>query len=290
MRAPFGFSIFRPEYGESMIISQETVTSRSNPALMRAASLKDKKYRRKNGAFLCDGIKLFYELCDAGCDVSLIWVNEDMRGRILPLVEAKERECGREFDVRIASDAAFSKLTEENGSEGIVCEAPFIARHSAGEVSLRADERAVMLTSLRDPGNLGTVARSAHAFNVTRLILTSDCADIYSAKTLRAAMGAIFKLDITVVPDGAEAVRRIRECGRRVYAAELRPGAVSLLDADVDARDVFIIGNEGTGIPENVSREANGSVFIPINAHSESLNAAAAAAVLMWHQSLKAMP
>ena len=161
-----------------MIISSETVTSRSNPALVRAASLKDKKYRRKNGAFLCDGIKLFYELCDAGCEISLVWVNEDMSGRILPLIEAKERECGRSFNVRLASDSAFSKLTEENGSEGIVCEAPFISRHNAGDAALRDGERAVMLTSLRDPGNLGTVARSAHAFNITRLILTSDCADI----------------------------------------------------------------------------------------------------------------
>ena len=270
-----------------MIISGETVTSRSNPALMRCASLKDKKFRRKHGAFLCDGIKLFYELCDAGCEISLIWVNEDMRERILPLIEAKERECGREFDVRLASDSAFSKLTDENGSEGIVCEAPFISRHISGEVSLTDGERAVMLTSLRDPGNLGTVARSAHAFNITRLILTSDCADIYSPKTLRAAMGAVFKLDITVVPDGAEAVRRIRKSGRRVYAAELRAGAVSLLESDVKSSDVFIIGNEGTGIPENVSHEADGSVFIPINARSESLNAAAAAAVLMWHQSLR---
>ena len=270
-----------------MIISSETVTSRSNPALVRAASLKDKKYRRKNGAFLCDGIKLFYELCDAGCEISLVWVNEDMSGRILPLIEAKERECGRSFNVRLASDSAFSKLTEENGSEGIVCEAPFISRHNAGDAALRDGERAVMLTSLRDPGNLGTVARSAHAFNITRLILTSDCADIYSAKTLRAAMGAIFKLNITVVADGAEAVRRIRKSGRRVYAAELRAGAVSLLDTDVNGKDVFIIGNEGTGIPEDVSREANGSVYIPINARSESLNAAAAATVLMWHQSLR---
>ncbi|MBE6641457.1 MAG: RNA methyltransferase [Ruminococcaceae bacterium] len=269
-----------------MIFGNETVTGKSNPALMRAASLKDKKYRRRYQAFLCDGIKLFYELCDAGCDIDLIWVNEEAKDRILPLIEAKEKACGREFSVRIAAPAAFSKLTDENGSEGIVCEAPFLCRHISGEARLEGGERAVMLASLRDPGNLGTVARSAHAFNITRLIITADCADIYSQKTLRAAMGAVFKLDITTVSDGAEAVKELKKCGRRVFAAELRPGAVDLLKAGVGKSDVFIIGNEGTGIPEEISREADGSVYIPINARSESLNAAAAAAVLMWHQSI----
>lgn len=287
MRAPFGFSIFRQISGAVMIFESETVTGKSNPALMRAASLKDKKYRRRYKAFLCDGIKLFYELCDGGCDIDRIWVNEDARERILPLIEAKEKSLGREFSVRTAADHCFSKLTDENASEGIVCEAPFLSRHISGECILAEGERALMLASVRDPGNLGTVARSALAFGITRLVVTSDCADIYSQKTLRAAMGAIFKLNITSVSDGVAAVSRIRETGRRVYAAELRPGAVDLLKADVCRSDVFIVGNEGTGIPEEISREADKSVFIPISEDSESLNAAAAAAVLMWHQSTR---
>lgn len=269
-----------------MVFGSETVTGKSNAALMRAASLKDKKYRRKYGAFLADGIKLFYELCDAGCIIDTVWVNEEAKERILPLIEAREKSLGREFSVRIAAASAFSKLTDENGSEGIVCEAPFLSRHGTGKAVLSNGERAVMLASLRDPGNLGTVARSALAFGITRLIMTSDCTDIYSQKTLRAAMGAIFKLDITVVSDGVAAVKEIQASGRRVLAAELRPAAVSLLDIGATRGDVFIIGNEGYGIPEEISREADKSVFIPINKNSESLNAAAAAAVLMWHQSL----
>lgn len=269
-----------------MVFGSETVTGKSNAALMRAASLKDKKYRRKYGAFLADGIKLFYELCDAGCSIDTVWVNEEAKDRILPLIEAREKSLGRELSVRVAAPSAFAKLTDENGSEGIVCEAPFLSRHKVGNAALVCGERAVMLASLRDPGNLGTVARSALAFGITRLIMTSDCTDIYSQKTLRAAMGAIFKLDITVVSDGAAAVKELQASGRRVLAAELRPAAVSLLDICATRGDVFIIGNEGYGIPEDISSEADNSVFIPISKDSESLNAAAAAAVLMWHQSL----
>lgn len=262
----------------------ENVTGKNNPELIRAASLKDKKYRRKYGAFLADGIKLFSELCESDCEIRNVWINENAKDRILPVVYKAMEKIG-DISVRIVAPASFSKLTDEMASEGIVCEAGFSSRHTHAEYySPRDEERVLMLSSLRDPGNLGTVARSALAFNITRIILSSDCVDIYSQKTLRAAMGAIFKLDITVVDDMEKTALEIIALGRRVFAAELREGAEGLLDAGVRKSDVFVIGNEGHGIPESLSAVCSRSVFIPINAQSESLNAAAAATVLLWHQ------
>jgi len=263
----------------------ENVTGKNNPELIRAASLKDKKYRRKYGAFLADGTKLFSELCESGIEICNVWINENTKDRILPIIEDDLKKRG-DIPVRIAAPSAFSKLTDEAASEGIVCEVRFSPRHTHAEYySPKEDERVLMLSSLRDPGNLGTVARSALAFNITRLILSADCVDIYSPKTLRAAMGAIFKLDITAVDDMEKTALEIKRCGRRVFAAELREGAVCLTDAGVKKSDVFIIGNEGHGIPEGLSAVCSNSVFIPINEQSESLNAAAAATVLLWHQS-----
>lgn len=264
----------------------ENITGKNNPELIRAASLKDKKYRRKYGAFLADGIKLFSELCESEAEICNVWINENAKDRILPKIEELLKKRGN-ISVRIAAPSAFLKLTDEEASEGIVCEARFLPRHTHAEYcSLKEGERALMLSSLRDPGNLGTVARSALAFNISRLILSSDCVDIYSQKTLRAAMGAIFKLDITVVDDMEKTAFECERLGRRVFAAELRDNSVSLLDAGVKGDDVFIIGNEGHGIPESLSAVCSDSVFIPISSQSESLNAAAAATVLLWHQSI----
>jgi len=295
MRAPFGFCLFKQKnptllrrYGAIMKIRKDTVTGKSNPLITEAASLREKKYRKKYGAFVCDGIKLFGELCLAVADIRVAFVNTESADRILPIIEKCEQDLGREIEVQLVSPSAFCKLTDEKAPEGIVTQVANFHMHSSvcDIASIGSGERCLVLASLRDPGNLGTVARSALAFGVDRLILTSDCADIYSPKTLRAAMGALFKLRVDVTANGAETVRELRKLGRKVYAAELRPGAVSVLEADIKSTDVFVIGNEGSGIPEEISSEADISVYIPIDPRSESLNAAAAAAVLMWQQSI----
>ena len=140
----------------------------------------------------------------------------------------------------------------------------------------------MLLCSLQDPGNLGAVIRSAAAFGADTLILSDDCADLYHPRTLRSAMGNAFRLKAYTVSDVVGTVECLREEGRRVYAAELREGAVSVEDVSFQRNDVLVIGNEGHGIPGEVSSACSGSVYIPIRDGVESLNAAVAAAVLMW--------
>ena len=145
----------------------ENVTGKNNPELIRAASLKDKKYRRKYGAFLADGIKLFMELCESDIEICNVWINENAKDRILPKIEELLKKRGN-ISVRIAAPSAFLKLTDEEACEGIVCEAKFSPRHTHAELySPEEDERVLMLASLRDPGNLGAIVRSAAAFVVS---------------------------------------------------------------------------------------------------------------------------
>jgi TrmH family RNA methyltransferase len=139
-----------------------------------------------------------------------------------------------------------------------------------------------MLYSVRDPGNLGAVIRSAVAFGIKHIILSSDCADIYNSRTVRAAMGSLFKIRITTVSDFASLVSAATASGRRVFAAELTDNAVAVDKVGLAASDIFIIGNEGHGIDRSISALATGSVFIPICPETESLNASVAASVLMW--------
>ena len=142
--------------------------------------------------------------------------------------------------------------------------------------------RTLCLCAVRDPANLGAIVRSAAAFGVKSLLLSADCADVYHPKTLRAAMGNLFRLSVYIVEDLPASLQTLKAAGRRVFAAELRPGALPLLSLPVRQEDVFIIGNEGHGLSAAVLNAADERVFIPMSGRAESLNAAVAASVLMW--------
>ncbi len=188
----------------------------------------------------------------------------------------------------ILAESAFEKISTENSPQGIICVIKYLDFFNYSDIIYKEDfllsegEKALILCSVRDPGNLGAVIRSAAAFGVDRIYLSSDCADVYNSKTVRGAMGSLFKIKITTVGDMPSLVAAMQGVGRRVFSAELRPGALSLSDVALRASDVFIIGNEGHGIPEQISSCCDSSVFIPISANTESLNASVAAAVIMW--------
>ena len=188
------------------------------------------------------------------------------------------------------SDSAFSKITTEKSPDGVICVAKYLDnlkfynKIEKNDVQNYVGEKIMLLYSLRDPGNVGTVVRSAAAFGFDRLIVSSDTADMYNSRAMRASMGAFFKTKVDVVNDFASVVNALIGCGRRVFCAELREGAKSLDDISVAKSDCFIIGNEGHGIDEEISKICSSSVYIPIAPNSESLNAAVAASVIAFVQ------
>ncbi len=141
------------------------------------------------------------------------------------------------------------------------------------------------LSSVRDPGNIGTLMRTASAFGVDTLILSSDCADIYNPKTVRASMGALFRQKTVIADDLAALLSNLKTSGRRIIAAEPDASALPIGEAKLSAEDCIVIGNEGHGVSEEVLAVCDTSVFIPISSSTESLNASVAGAVLMWEMS-----
>lgn len=275
-----------------MKILTEVITSRNNPRVKWAASLADKKYRNENKCFIAEGEKLAFEALDSGLDVKCIFISESRRSEILDKIgprldDTKLAEC----EVITVADGVLEKISTEKSPQGIICVIKYLDILKYADIIYKEeffsskDERALILCSLRDPGNLGTVIRSATAFGVDHVILSQDSADVYNPRTVRAAMGSIFRTRITVASDIDKVITSARALGRRVFAAELTDSAVSVLDIKVDKSDVFIIGNEGHGIPREISELCDGSVYIPISNKTESLNAAVAAAVFMWEQS-----
>ncbi len=274
-----------------MKIFRDIISSRNNPTVKWAASLADKKGRAEHASFIAEGEKLSLEALRRHLPVSHIFITEGKEERILGLLRdfADESEYS-DCQVFILSEGAFSKISTEKAPQGIISVIKHLDFFKNMDIIYKEDffissnERALSLYSLRDPGNLGAVIRSAVAFGVQHIILSADSADIYNPKTVRAAMGTMFGVKVSIVSDFASFIEAAKANGRAVYAAELTEDAKSVRDIKLSSDDIFIIGNEGHGIPGEISSLCTASVYIPISEGAESLNASVAAAVFMWEQ------
>ena len=273
-----------------MLSNKEVITSRQNPTVKQICALLDKKSRRESGLFRFDGIKLFGEAVACGLSIERVVLSLGASGNVRDAVE-REIERGRLETSRVllVGEEVFSKISEERSPEGIVTVARALEQKHRTHTELDGfcigrEERILVAESLRDPGNLGTVIRSCAALGIDRLVISDDCADLYNPKTIRAAMGGLFRMDVDVIPTNelAAAIGILRASGRRVFAAALREDAHALGELELLSGDCFVIGNEGHGLSASVIGACDACAIIPMTEGSESLNAAAAAAICIW--------
>ncbi len=268
----------------------QTITSRQNDTVKRIASLTEKKARRETGLFRFDGMKLFREALTRGLKIEYLVLREDASSELFFEAERAVNE-GRlsACSVLCVNDSVFAKLSEEKSPEGVITVCRLLTdRHrtvsDVSDYNAEGDKRILLAESLRDPGNLGTVIRSCAALGIERLVISDDCADLYNPRTVRAAMGGLFALPIDIIrtEELPLAISSLRANGRKIYAAALRADAKSIGDLDLCCGDAFVIGNEGHGLGEAVCNACDACVIIPMTEGSESLNAAAAAAICIW--------
>lgn len=271
------------------------ISSRHNPAVMLAASLSDKKNREKNRLFRFDGKKLFAEACACGIEIYSVFLLESKKDELTEFVfncvGSKKIELSDR--IYILSEAAFDRISEEKSPEGIITVAKYIDKirkiatidntAASCDAVLRGG-RIMAFESLRDPGNLGTVIRTAAALGVGTLLLSSDCADVYNPRTVRAAMGALFTRNIVITDDLPAMLRALGAAGRRTVAAALTDGARDADRLSLSADDCMVIGNEGHGLSAAALEACDTAAILPMERGPgiESLNASVAAAIFMW--------
>lgn len=270
---------------------EEVITSRNNPKVKWAASLSSKKGRDAEHSFIAEGEKLSYEALEAALPVTHIFICDTKKDKLIEKLQRYEGlELYKNTEVILLSEGAFEKISTEMSPQGIITVIKYLDFFREidiiykEEFFLGTDERAIILSSVRDPGNLGSVIRSAAAFGVDHVILTHDCADLYNPKTVRSAMGSLFRVKVSRILDMQSCIANLIQCGRRVFSAELSENAQSIFSVSLSSSDVVIIGNEGHGVAPELSLASTGSIYIPISKKTESLNAAVAAAVFMWEQ------
>ncbi|MBO4791093.1 MAG: RNA methyltransferase [Clostridia bacterium] len=264
------------------------ISSRTNPLVMRVCSLQERKYRDREGLFRFDGRKLLDEALACGRTPEYLILREDRAESILNELGGLAGDA----QPAVLSESAFSKISDEKAPEGIISVSGYMKDLHFSEPGVEklpeeiAGDEVIAVESVQDPGNLGTVIRSAAAFGIDTLIISSDCADVYNPRTLRAAMGAVFSRRIIKVPDLPGALSALAASGRRVIGAALAPRAVDLTGLEIGREDIFVIGNEGHGLSARAVAACGVLTRIPMltGPGVESLNAAVAASVIMYER------
>lgn len=257
-----------------------TVTSRQNPTVSEAAGLGDKKRRDSAGLFLLDGIKLTLEAISSQLTVEYVLLTESAALRYADALSALDDETR----IYVLSEPAFARVTDERSPEGVVAAVRYsdTVRREFNAADADTEDCRLLLDEVQNPDNFGAVLRSARAFGMSGIITGAGCADIYGRRVMRASMGAALHTGTLRTGDLAETCRELAKRGHRVLAATPSGGAKSILDIGFRRGDCIVIGNEGHGISREVMESATECFYIPMADGQESLNAACAAAVVLW--------
>lgn len=253
------------------------ITSTSNQRVKRLVNLKKKrKARDEEKVFLVEGIRMFREVPVQ--KLREVYVSETLY--------RKERQTvaqvlqGSRITPEILSDTVFAYVSDTKSPQGILCVVEQM-NHSLDEVSAGVCPHIIVLEHLQDPGNLGTILRTAEGAGVTGIVMDRECVDIYNPKTIRSTMGSIYRMPFYYADDLKEAVCALKKKGIRTYAAHLE-GKKDYDEEDYCLPCAFLIGNEGNGLTDEIAKLADTYVKIPMEGQVESLNAAIAASVLMF--------
>lgn len=241
----------------------EHITSLKNPKVAAWKALKDRKGRRESGCFLVEGRKMVEEALASAFDVETVLVQEDMElpdGLTMPVYELPAHVLAAVCDTKTPQGIAAVVRMKEQSALG---------------------KHIVVLDGVQDPGNVGTIIRTADAAGLDGVLLSTQCADVFSPKVLRATMGSIFRMNLRTTDDLPGELTKLREKGYSILSSQL-DGTPFYEREKVAERFALIIGNEGNGVSEQVQQTATHRVRLPMRGGAESLNAAIAAAIMMY--------
>ena len=248
-----------------MVYRMEKITSRRNPLCMHIKKLGlSRSYRYESGEFLCDGVKLLEEAVLSGAEICSVLTSSEIP---FPLSVDTRVYC--------TTQILLDSVSPLNNAQDLL----FVCKMS-GEKRISFETGThILLDRMQDPGNVGTIIRTAGAFGINSVIMTGGCADPYNPKAIRASMGAIFRQYICGM-DLAE-LTALRDSGVRFIATAPDSTGTDIRKLCLPGA-VIAIGNEGRGLSAGVLSLCDEKALIPVYPGCESLNASVAAAIVMW--------
>ncbi len=246
------------------------ITSRENKIFKLAISLKTKRGRDENSLFMIEGLRSVSDAIKKGAKIKMI-VIEDGFNRSM------------DFDCPVYTFAPklFKELSDTITPQGIiaVCEVP---NYSEKDIKESENGCIIMCENVQDPGNIGTIIRTAHASFCDGVVLTKGSCDLYNPKIVRSTMTGVFSVPIITGRDAKSTISYYKNKGYKIIAGALTKNSINLYSADLCGKTLIIIGNEGNGVSEDTLKMCDTTIKIPMKEDAESLNASVAGAVLLY--------
>lgn len=251
----------------------EKITSRDNGNVKQVVSLiSSSKKRRESGLFVLEGLRLSTDAYFSGYSFETLLLSETA---CLKNPEEADNLSSVSQKTFVLPDSLFAKISDTVNPQGFLA----VCKISMTLSSLKKEGKYIALENLSDPSNLGAISRTAEAFGFDGIVLSADSVDPYAPKSLRASMGALFRIPLMITED---IVATAEKFGIKTYAAVISEKAERINEVSFDKGSMIIIGNEANGIRKETVNKSYKHITIPMSGKAESLNAATAASIIMW--------
>lgn len=250
-----------------------TIISKDNNLVKFVRKLRDKKQRKKEKQFIVEGFRFVQEALKSDYCIEYILINERSLNKVKDFNIDIESMLNK---IYVLNENAFNSISGTENSQGI------LAIVNMNETfALKEEGIYILADRVQDPGNMGTIIRTAHAANAAGILITEGTVDVYNEKTLRSSMGSIF--NIPVIEDfKLDKIKELKSKGFKVLASSLDTNK-SLYDLDLYKKNlILVVGNEGNGISDKVYNISDEKFIIPMPGNAESLNAGVATSIIIF--------
>ena len=256
------------------------IKSAANPKVKLAVSLHQRKHRESEQLFLAEGVRLVEMAAHSGWEIAYGFYT--MEAAKEPRIEALLTELEDRCTLYEVPVPLFHRISETQSPQGIM----LVMQLQHAEIDLRSLLRrkkplVIALDNVQDPGNVGTIIRTADAAGVDGVVLLGDSADAFSAKTVRASMGSIFHVPVISNIQRGKFLHELEEWGVALFAADIDMTAITYFQQDFREAAAIVFGNEANGISADILARSK-KIYIPMQGHAESLNVAVAAGIMLY--------
>lgn len=241
------------------------ITSKDNEIIKNIKKLKEKKYRLDT--YIVEGIKMVKEAISENQEIELIAIREDFK------IDFDTKK----IKIVTISNKIFNDISDVKTPQGILA---VIKKNQNNQIETNSDY-ILALDSLQDPGNMGTIIRTADSANINQIIINKTTVDPYSPKVIRSTMGAIYRTNIIEVEDLKATLKEMKSKGFQIITTDLK-ATQSIYDINYNNKTVVVIGNEANGVSQEILQTADKKVIIPMLGKTESLNASIAASIMIY--------